>query len=234
MTFDETWDTRRKWAVQEARDMTEFACHPAAVLSDGSYSVFAKFSDAGNGIEQFEIELAGLKLLAERAGVLIPSPLGIIRVPGGSILVLETVQAVERTHRHWRQIGNALARIHKIREAELRDCFGETHIPDPSSPCRYSLPPPPVGQSVDFDLVFVRTVPKRRTLCRALPRRPAPQACRVGWRSTRQLWSSALSRAGWCGTMRSRSLNVLYGCETDLMGRPRFTGIARVAFRWHV
>ncbi len=53
--------TGRKWIVKDARDMTEFACHPCAILSDGSYSVFAKFSEAANGFEQFEIELAGLR-----------------------------------------------------------------------------------------------------------------------------------------------------------------------------
>jgi fructosamine-3-kinase len=116
--------TGRQWIIKDARDMTEFACHPCAILSDGSYSVFAKFSEAANGLEQFEIELAGLRLLSERSGVLIPTPIGIIPVPGGSILVLETLQAVDRASRHWRQIGQTLARIHKIKW----DQFGlETH-----------------------------------------------------------------------------------------------------------
>jgi len=104
--------------------MTEFACHPSAILSDDSFSVFAKFSEAANGSEQFEVELAGLQLLSERAGVLTPNPIGIIPIAGGSILVLETVQAVDRAPRHWRQIGQTIARIHKIKG----DRFGlETH-----------------------------------------------------------------------------------------------------------
>jgi protein-ribulosamine 3-kinase len=107
--------TGRKWTAKVARDMTEFACHPSAILSDGSYSVFAKFSEAVNGIEQFEIELAGLRLLSERSGVLTPTPIGIVPVGGVSILVLEAVQAVARAPRHWRQIGHTLARIHKIK-----------------------------------------------------------------------------------------------------------------------
>lgn len=114
----------RQWTIKDARDMTEFACHPCAILSDGSYSVFAKFSNAAYGFEQFEIELAGLRLLSERSGILTPIPIGIIPVTGGSILVLETVQAVDRAPRHWRQIGQTLARIHKIKG----DRFGlETH-----------------------------------------------------------------------------------------------------------
>jgi protein-ribulosamine 3-kinase len=106
---------RRVWNVKVAKDLTEFACHPCAILSDGSYSVFAKFSEAANGFEQFEFELAGLRLLSEFSGVLTPTPIGIIPVSGGCILVLETVQAVNRASRHWRQIGQTLAGIHKIK-----------------------------------------------------------------------------------------------------------------------
>jgi len=114
----------RQWTVTSVRDMTEFACHPSAILSDGSYSVFAKFSAAANGFDQFEVELGGLRLLAERAGVLTPTPIGVILVTGGSILVLEAVQPVDRAPRHWRQIGRTLARIHKIKG----DRFGlKTH-----------------------------------------------------------------------------------------------------------
>ena len=109
----------RQWTIQAARDMSEFACHHAAILSNGTYAVFAKFSEADNGFEQFEIELAGLRFLSERAGVLIPTPIGILPVPGGSILVLEEVKAVERAPRHWRQIGQTLARIHKIKGDRL-------------------------------------------------------------------------------------------------------------------
>jgi protein-ribulosamine 3-kinase len=103
------------WTIRAARDMTDYACHPCAILSDGACSVFAKFSDAPNGYEQFEAELAGLRYLHERTGILIPTPIGVIPVAGGSILLLEAVQAVERTPHHWRQIGQTLARIHKIK-----------------------------------------------------------------------------------------------------------------------
>jgi fructosamine-3-kinase len=119
-----TEHTGRKWTAKDARDMTDFACHPSAILSDGSYSVFAKFSEAANGMEQFEIEMAGLRLLSERSGVLTPSLVGIVPVAGGTLLVLEAVQEVARTRRHWRQIGHTLARMHKIKGKR----FGlETH-----------------------------------------------------------------------------------------------------------
>ena len=106
---------QQPWRAQEVSDRTDFACHPCAILSGGAYAVFAKFSDAADGREQFEIELAGLRLLSERAGVRTPTPLGLAPVPGGSILVLEAVQPVERTPHHWRQIGHTLARIHRIK-----------------------------------------------------------------------------------------------------------------------
>lgn len=107
--------TGRQWIAKDVRDMTEFACHPAAILADGSYSVFAKFSGAANGPEQFETELAGLRLLSERSGVLTPTPIGVVPATGGSILVLEAVQAIDRAPRQWRQIGQTLAQIHKIK-----------------------------------------------------------------------------------------------------------------------
>jgi protein-ribulosamine 3-kinase len=105
----------RRWRIEDARDMTEFACHPCAILSDGAYSVFAKFSQAANGREQFVIELAGLHLLSLRTGVLTPAPVGIVEVTGGTICILEGVPAVERAPRHWQQIGGTLARIHRVK-----------------------------------------------------------------------------------------------------------------------
>lgn len=108
-----------RWRARDVRDMTEFACHPSAILSDGVYSVFAKFSEAADGRKQFEVELAGLRFLSERAGVLTPTPIGIVPVAGGCILVLEAVHAVERAPRHWRQIGQTLARIHQVKGGQF-------------------------------------------------------------------------------------------------------------------
>lgn len=64
---------QRKWSVNEFRDIAEFSSHPSAILSDRTFPVFAKLSEAANGLDQFEVERAGLQLLSERAGVLIPS-----------------------------------------------------------------------------------------------------------------------------------------------------------------
>ena len=105
----------QKWVIQEFKDLNDLSSHPSALLSNGSYSIFAKFSNAANGLEQFETELAGLKLLSNLSGVLIPTPIGIIQVEGGVILILESVPSVERTSRQWRGIGRSLAQIHKIK-----------------------------------------------------------------------------------------------------------------------
>jgi fructosamine-3-kinase len=104
--------------------MNEFSSHPSAILSDGLYSVFVKFSSAANGVEQFEAELAGLRLLTRLAGVLAPTPIANLPVEGGAVMILEGVHAIDRTSRQWRQIGATLAQIHRIKGEQ----FGlETH-----------------------------------------------------------------------------------------------------------
>lgn len=105
----------KRWTVKQFKDMRDFSSHPSAIFSDDAYSVFVKFSQAANGLEQFELELKGLRLLSELSGVLIPTPIGNVEVEGGIIMVLEAVQSVERTSKQWREIGQTLARIHRIK-----------------------------------------------------------------------------------------------------------------------
>jgi protein-ribulosamine 3-kinase len=114
----------QKWTVKIFRDMNDFSSHPSALLSDELYSVFVKMSVAANGLEQFERELAGLRLLADVAGVRIPTPIGTLPVVGGVILILKGVPEVDRTPREWQQIGRTLAQIHRTKGNQ----FGlETH-----------------------------------------------------------------------------------------------------------
>jgi protein-ribulosamine 3-kinase len=114
----------RTWRVTASRDLVDFASHPAFILADNTYSVFVKFSDAVNGLEQFQIEQAGLQLLSERAGVLTPVLIDSVAVDDGALMILEGLQAVERTPQHWRQVGQTLARIHSVKGTQ----FGlETH-----------------------------------------------------------------------------------------------------------
>lgn len=109
----------RRWTARAIGDMSDYACHAAAILSDGAYAVFAKYSEADNAWAQFGMELAELRLLSRVARVLIPTPIGIIAVPGGTVLVLEAVKEVERTPHHWREMGRTLARIHKVRSNQF-------------------------------------------------------------------------------------------------------------------
>ncbi len=103
------------WTVQGFSDMKDYASHPAAILSNGAFSVFAKFSSAANGLEQFEAELAGIRLLSDLSGVRIPTPISILPVEGGVVMVMEAVSSVERASRQWREIGRSLARIHRVK-----------------------------------------------------------------------------------------------------------------------
>ena len=105
----------RKWTLTAFRDMDEFASHTSAILSDSDHSVFVKLSEAKHGLDQFQVELAGLQLLSDLSGVLTPSAIDLVEVEGGVILILEAVQAVERTSDQWREIGRALARIHQVK-----------------------------------------------------------------------------------------------------------------------
>lgn len=105
----------RPWVVEHVRDMNDYSSHPSAILSADSYSVFVKFSNAANGSEQFELELDGLRFLSEQSGVVTPTSIGILPVVGGVTMVLEGINAIERSQNQWRDIGRALARIHKIK-----------------------------------------------------------------------------------------------------------------------
>jgi protein-ribulosamine 3-kinase len=109
----------QEWRVSTFRDMNEFSSHPSAVLSDGSYSVFVKFSGAANALEQFDLELAGLQFLAKRSGVLTPPPIGNVAVEGGVMMVLEAVPTVERTSKQWRELGHTLAQIHAVKGTQF-------------------------------------------------------------------------------------------------------------------
>ena len=105
--------------VKDFRDLNDLSSHPSAMLSDGSYSVFVKLSTAANGLEQFEIELAGLKYLSERSGVRIPTTIGNVPVESGVVMVLEGITALERTPKEWRDIGRCLAQIHSIKGTQF-------------------------------------------------------------------------------------------------------------------
>jgi len=105
-------------------DQKDRASHPAAILSDGVFAVFAKFGENSLAHDRFTQEVVGLRLLRERSGVLTPTVVGNINVVGGTVMILEAVREVERQPQHWRQMGHALALIHR---AKWDRCGLETH-----------------------------------------------------------------------------------------------------------
>ena len=105
----------REWRASSAKDISEFASHPCAIFSDDSVSIFAKFSDSPDAAQQFEIELVSLNYLKTYAGVMIPTPIGIISMANGTLFVMEALDVIERGPLQWRQIGRALAQIHRIK-----------------------------------------------------------------------------------------------------------------------
>jgi fructosamine-3-kinase len=106
------------WRITQAQDLGELASHPSAILSDSDsdYAVFAKLDPSANALERLETELASLHLLTARASVATPQQIGCVEIEGvGAVLLLEAVQAIERGPQQWREIGQALARIHRIK-----------------------------------------------------------------------------------------------------------------------
>jgi fructosamine-3-kinase len=114
----------RAWRIETVEDRNDCASHPAAILSDGVFAVFTKLGQKTFVRDQFAQELIGLRLLAERSGVLTPKVIGNVDVEDGVIMILEAVQVVERKPRHWRQMGHALALIHRTKWDR---CGLETH-----------------------------------------------------------------------------------------------------------
>ena len=108
------------WKIRNEKDLAEFACHPCAILSDGSYAVFVKYDNTANAKQQFEVELSNLRTLSDKAGVLIPQPIGITPAEKGWLLMMEALDTIQREPRQWRQIGATLARIHQVKG----DSFG--------------------------------------------------------------------------------------------------------------
>ena len=95
--------------------MSDLACHPSAVLSDGSFDVFVKHSAAADAERQFTIEQASLDFLSRRAGVHVPVPIAVVPVPDGTLFVAEALEPIARGPTEWREMGRTLARIHAVK-----------------------------------------------------------------------------------------------------------------------
>ncbi|MEZ4709314.1 MAG: fructosamine kinase family protein [Caldilineaceae bacterium] len=100
----------RPWQIAHIADKRDEASHPAAVLSDTRDAIFVKF---GAAWDQLQIEAASLRLLTERAGVLTPTVIDIVRIDDAMLMIMEAVQTIARGDRQWREMGYALAQIHR-------------------------------------------------------------------------------------------------------------------------
>jgi len=56
-----------------------------------------------------------LKALSDLTGVLVPQPIKIISMNRETLLIMKAVETIDRGPDQWKQIGQALARIHKIK-----------------------------------------------------------------------------------------------------------------------
>ena len=105
----------REWQVSEVQDQAGRSSHPAAVLSDGEFGVFAKLGVGPCAAELFRCEAAGLSAISEMAGVLTPAAVDCLTIPHGRLLVLKAVDVIERTEAGWEEAGRSLARIHSVK-----------------------------------------------------------------------------------------------------------------------
>lgn len=105
----------RGWKIIIEKDLSEFAYHRCAILSDDSYGVFFKYSEAAEAKRQFEVELFNLQFLSSTVGVRTPRPIDILQVENGTILIMEALESIRRGPRQWAEIGLALARIHSVK-----------------------------------------------------------------------------------------------------------------------
>ena len=67
------------------------------------------------------------RLLSARAGVLTPTPIGIIPVTGGNILVMEAVQAVDRAPRRRRSMN--MSQLYIAMSIAVRNARGLPAVP---------------------------------------------------------------------------------------------------------
>lgn len=109
-----------RWTGSGFTDLADRGYHPCGIFQGTPFSVFAKLSAAADAHAQFSTELAGLRLLHDRAGAAVPVPVadGVLAVPPSSTLLLfealpERLPG-DRSPADWRSIGRALATLHAV------------------------------------------------------------------------------------------------------------------------
>lgn len=114
----------RRWHVLSTTDLADRSSHPSLVLRGADVAVFAKLATGPAGGAQVAVELAGLRLIAERSSARVPTTVAGGRVDfadGSAALLCEALE--DRTDRRpadWRAIGHTLALLHEV----VDDTFG--------------------------------------------------------------------------------------------------------------
>lgn len=103
----------RPWRAARVQDCTDAASHPAAVLSDDALAVFVKLGRGTQAADRFHQELTGLTLLRTRGSMQTPAGIAVVETDVGAVLIMDAVQEVERDAAHYRQMGRALAQLHR-------------------------------------------------------------------------------------------------------------------------
>ena len=104
------------WRSQHFTSLDERSSHPCGILDGERLSIFAKL---GSSPDQFAAELAGLRLLSQRAGIRTPNPVatGLVDLPPGRVLLLFEALPERppdaRQRADWASIGQVLATVHQ-------------------------------------------------------------------------------------------------------------------------
>ena len=109
----------RPWRAHGLTSLDDRACHPCGILRGPGFDVFAKLSDAPDAAVQFGTERDGLDLLHRCARVTTPEPVGpgVLTVDDRTLLLtgaLPETPPEARTAADWRNIGYALAALHRV------------------------------------------------------------------------------------------------------------------------
>lgn len=103
------------WRAEGVRDLSDLASHPCAILTaTGAPDVFVKLGSEVDAAQRFEVEASSLGYLAARAGVRVPTVIGIVSTTAGTAFVMRALKPVQRGPREWWQIGKTLAQLHRV------------------------------------------------------------------------------------------------------------------------
>lgn len=104
----------RPWRIDRATNLADLASHPSAIFAGPDLAVFVKLGTEPDAVHRFEVEVAGLRYLADHTGVLVPKTISIFTAETGSVLVMRALQEIARGPREWHDIGRTLAHIHRV------------------------------------------------------------------------------------------------------------------------